>query len=354
MPVGTQGTVKTMAPWELEDLGSEIILANTYHLYLRPGVDAIAGMGGLHAFMGWDGPILTDSGGFQVFSLEHLRRMDDEGVRFRSHLDGSEHCFTPELVVQAQEGLGADIIMCLDVCGEAHDRVALEVAVERTHRWAVRCREAQRRADQALFGIVQGGVYEDLRAKSADFLVSLDFPGYAIGGLSVGESKADMHRILEMTTARLPSDRPRYLMGVGSPEDLWECVARGVDMFDCVLPTRVARNGAAFTWDGRLNLRNARFANDAAPLMEDCDCLACRAFSRAYLRHLVLADEILGLHLVTAHNLRFFVRIMERIRSAINRGRFEQEKCEFLRRYTPVDPEIRRRNVEARNRSLGR
>lgn len=354
MPVGTQATVKTMAPWELRELGAEIILSNTYHLYLRPGSQPISEMGGLHEFMGWDGPILTDSGGFQVFSLEHLRRVDDEGVRFRSHLDGSEHLFTPEHVVAVQEQLGADIIMCLDVCSEAHDREALEGAIELTHRWAARCRDAQRRSDLALFGIVQGGVYADMRAVSADYLVSLDFPGYAIGGLSVGESKADMHRMLEVVAPRLPQDRPRYLMGVGSPEDLWECVARGVDMFDCVLPTRVARNGAAFTWEGRLNLRNARFARDGGPLMDDCDCMACRRFSRAYLRHLIQADEILGLRLVTAHNLRFLVRLMERIRAAIVADQFETEKAAFLRGYRTVDPEVRRANVEARKRSMGR
>ncbi len=354
MPVGTRATVKTMAPWEVRDLGAEIVLGNTYHLYLRPGSDRIARLGGLHSFMGWHGPILTDSGGFQVFSLQHLRRFDDDGVRFRSHIDGSEHYFTPELVVRAQEELGADIIMCLDVCADAHDRAGLEVALDRTHRWAERCREAQRRPDLTLFGIVQGGVYEDLRAASADYLVGLDFPGYAIGGLSVGESKEDMHRILEMTTPRLPQDRPRYLMGVGSPEDFWECVERGIDMFDCVLPTRVARNGAAFTWDGRANLRNARFADDPEPLMDDCDCPACRHFSCAYLRHLVQAEEILGLRLITAHNLRFFVRVMERIRSAIENGSFAEEKAEFLARYRTVDPGVRRANVEARRRSQGR
>jgi queuine tRNA-ribosyltransferase len=354
MPVGTQATVKTMAPWDLRAVGAEIILSNTYHLYLRPGVETIAGLGGLHRFMGWDGPILTDSGGFQVFSLEHLRQVDDDGVRFRSHLDGSEHYFTPELVVRVQEALGADIIMCFDELAPPDDRGALEAALDRTHRWAERCLNAQTRRDQALFGIVQGGVFPDLRELSADVLVAMDFPGYAIGGLSVGESKADMHRMLEVTIPRLPEDKPRYLMGVGSPEDLWEGVARGVDMFDCVLPTRVARNGAAFTWEGRMNLRNARFATDPAPIMEDCDCLACSHFSRAYLRHLVQADEILGLHLVTAHNLRFLVRVMERIRTVIARGEFDQAKAEFLARYRTVDPEVRRRDLEARRRSLGR
>ncbi|NPV07858.1 MAG: tRNA guanosine(34) transglycosylase Tgt [Anaerolineae bacterium] len=352
MPVGTQATVKAMAPWDLRQAGVEIVLANTYHLYLRPGAEVIANLGGLHRFMGWDGPILTDSGGFQVFSLEHLRQVDEDGVRFRSHLDGSEHYFTPELVIQVQEALGADIIMCLDECAPPHDRQGLEAALDRTHRWAERCREAQRRPDQALFGIVQGGIYPDLRERSADFLVGLDFPGYAIGGLSVGESKEDMHRMLEVTVPRLPEGRPRYLMGVGSPEDLWESVARGIDMFDCVLPTRVARNGAAFTWEGRINLRNAQYARDPSPLMDDCDCLTCQHFSRAYLRHLFQANEILGLHLVTAHNLRFFVRVMERIRSAIARRRFGEARAEFLGRYRTVDQDARRSNRGTRRREM--
>ena len=354
MPVGTQATVKAVAPWELRQIGAEIILANTYHLCLRPGADTIARLGGLRGFSRWQGPFLTDSGGFQVFSLKHLRHVSDEGVRFRSHIDGSEHFLTPEKAIAIQEQLGADIIMCFDECADPHDRVRLEAAVERTHRWAERCRRAHSREDQALFGIVQGGVFADLRRQSADCLVGLDFPGYAVGGLSVGESKEDMHAMLEATLPRLPQHKPRYLMGVGSPEDLWECVARGVDMFDCVLPTRVARNGAAFTPDGRLNLRNAAYVDDPRPLLEGCDCPTCHCFSRAYLRHLVQANEILGHRLVTLHNLRFFIRTMEEMRRSIARGEFEQHRAEFLARYRPVDPEARRRNVQARQRSLGR
>ncbi|MHB0877647.1 MAG: tRNA guanosine(34) transglycosylase Tgt [Anaerolineae bacterium] len=354
MPVGTQATVKTMAPWELREIGAQIILGNTYHLYLRPGAEVIERLGGLHGFAAWPHPILTDSGGFQVFSLQHLRRITDEGVTFRSHIDGSEHFLTPERATHIQEQLGADIIMCFDECCQPTDRDTVTAAMERTHRWAARCREAQRRPDQALFGIVQGGVFADLRRQSAEALVALDFPGYAIGGLSVGESKADMHAMLEATLPGLPPDKPRYLMGVGSPEDLFEGVARGVDMFDCVLPTRVARNGAAFTPDGRMNLRNAAHSDDPRPIMDECDCPTCRRFSRAYLRHLIQADEILGHRLVTMHNLRFFIRLMSDIRQSIIRGNFDTMKQAFLSRYRSVDPEARRRNVEARQRSLGR
>jgi queuine tRNA-ribosyltransferase len=354
MPVGTQATVKTMAPWELRDIGAQIILANTYHLYLRPGADIVERMGGLHGFSGWDGPLLTDSGGFQVFSLQHLRRVSVEGVLFRSHIDGSEHFLTPEKAIAIQEQLGADIIMCFDECADPCDRARLEVALGRTNLWAERCLRAQARSDQALFGIVQGGVFADLRRRSAECLVGLDFPGYAIGGLSVGESKADMHATLEATVPHLPSSKPRYLMGVGSPEDLWECVARGVDMFDCVLPTRIARNGAAFTPDGRLNLRNAAHATDARPLQEGCDCPTCQHFSRAYLRHLIQADEILGHRLITMHNLRFMIRTMEGMRHAIAAGHFATVMAEFVARYRTVDPEARRMNVVARQRSLGR
>ncbi|MCB0167991.1 MAG: tRNA guanosine(34) transglycosylase Tgt, partial [Anaerolineae bacterium] len=288
-PVGTQATVKTLTPADLHELGASLILANTYHLYLRPGPDLIADFGGLHHFMGWDGPILTDSGGFQVFSLEGLREIDDDGVTFRSHLDGSKHRFTPEQVIAIQEKLGADIIMAFDECPSPEDRDYNIEALDRTHRWAERCRQAQRRSDQALYGIVQGGIFPDLRTQSAEFLTSLDFPGYSIGGLSVGETKADMHAILEVLHPILPAHKPRYLMGVGSPEDLFECVARGIDQFDCVLPTRIARNGAVFTPHGRVNLRNARFAADKAPIDPDCTCYTCRTFSLAYLRHLIIA-----------------------------------------------------------------
>lgn len=332
-PVGTQATVKTLTPTELQALQASLILSNTYHLYLRPGSDLIASFGGLHQFMGWDGPILTDSGGFQLFSLAALQEIDDNGVTFRSHIDGSKHRFTPEKVIAIQEELGADIIMAFDECPPPADYEYNVQAMERTHRWAERCRAAQRRPDQALYGIVQGGTFADLRAKSAEFLTSLDFPGYGIGGLSVGESKADMHAMLEVLEPILPRNKPRYLMGVGSPEDLFECVARGVDQFDCVLPTRVARNGAVFTPQGRLNLRNARFATDPNPIELDCQCYTCRTFSLAYLHHLLKAKEILALRLTTLHNLHFMLETMRRIRQAILDGRFVDYKNQFLATY---------------------
>ncbi len=335
-PVGTQGTVKTMVPADLHELGATLILANTYHLYLRPGADLVARMGGLHRFMAWDGPILTDSGGFQVFSLEGLREVTAEGVVFRSHVDGSTHTFTPESVIAVQEQLGADIIMAFDECPDPTDYAYNVQALERTHRWAERCLAAKTRADQALFGIVQGGIFADLRAQSAAFLTALDFPGYAIGGLSVGETKAQMHAMLEVLHPLLPRHKPRYLMGVGSPEDLFECVARGVDQFDCVLPTRIARNGAVLTRQGRLNLRNAQFAADPAPIEDGCACYTCRTFSRAYLRHLVVAKEITGLRLATLHNLHFMLETMRRIRRSVLDGTFADYKAEFLAEYQPV------------------
>jgi queuine tRNA-ribosyltransferase len=340
-PVGTQATVKTLAPDELESLGADLILANTYHLYLRPGAERIARLGGLHRFMGWPHPLLTDSGGFQVFSLAHRRWLDDDGVTFRSHIDGSEHRFTPETVVRAQEQLGADIIMCLDECGDALKREDLEPALRRTHAWAERCRAAQQRDDQALFGIQQGGIYPDLRRESARFLTSLDFPGYAIGGLSVGETKEQMYAALETTTPGLPVDRPRYLMGVGTPEDILESVARGVDMFDCVLPTRIARNGGFLTRRGRLNIRNAQYADDRSPIEPDCTCYTCQNFSRAYLRHLFQAREILGLRLATLHNLHFMLHFMEQIRAAIAAATFTQFKDRFLAGYRVADQSAR-------------
>ncbi len=347
MPVGTQATVKTMTPHELKDLGAHIILSNTYHLYLRPGADLIAELGGLHKFMAWDGPILTDSGGFQVFSLAHMRRVDDDGVTFRSHIDGSQHRFTPEVVIRTQELLGSDIIMPLDICPRPDDRREVEEAVRITNRWAVRALEAHTRTDQALFGIVQGGIFPDLREEAARFLVQLDFPGYAIGGLSVGETKEAMYATLEATTPHLPDDRPRYLMGVGTPEDILEAVARGVDMFDCVLPTRVARNGGLLTHQGRLNIRNARFARDPNPIEPGCTCYTCQHFSRAYLRHLFKAEEILGLRLATIHNLHFMLRLMEQVRASIRAGRFHEFKAEFLAQYRISDQEARHRNKEA-------
>jgi len=332
-PVGTQATVKTLSPRELEELGATLILANTYHLYLRPGAEVIENLGGLHRFMAWDKPILTDSGGFQVFSLAAMRKVDDDGVTFRSHIDGSLHRFTPEMVVRVQEQLGADIIMCLDECAPPLDYEYNVQALQRTHRWAERCKAAHTRQDQALFGIVQGGIFEDLRQQSAEFLVGLDFPGYAIGGLSVGETKAQTRQTLDFTVPLLPADRPRYLMGVGSPEDFFEYVARGIDIFDCVLPTRLARNGAALTSTGRINLRNARFAADPAPIEEGCTCYTCCTFSRAYLRHLIKANETLGLRLVTIHNLHFELELMRRIRQSIIDGTFAEFKEDFLSRY---------------------
>lgn len=322
MPVGTQATVKAMSPRDLKDVGATMILANTYHLYLRPGDERIARLGGLHRFMAWEGPILTDSGGFQVFSLAQMRRVDADGVTFRSHIDGSEHRFTPEKVIAIQENLGADIITCLDECAPPTDYEYNLQALERTHAWALRCREAHRRPDQALFGIVQGGVFPDLRERSARFITGLGFDGYAIGGLSVGEPKEQTYAVLEWMDDLLPADRPRYLMGVGTPQDLVEGVARGVDMFDCVLPTRMGRNGGALTRWGRINLRNARYADDPSPLLPDCTCYTCTHFSRAYLRHLVLANEILGAHLLTLHNLHLMLTIAREIREAVLEGRF--------------------------------
>jgi queuine tRNA-ribosyltransferase len=342
-PVGTQATVKTLTPADLQELGATLILSNTYHLYLRPGSQLIADFGGLHHFMQWPGPILTDSGGFQVFSLEGLRKVDADGVTFRSHIDGSQHRFTPERVIAIQEQLGADIIMAFDECPPPDNYEYNVAALQRTHAWAERCRVAQSRSDQALYGIVQGGIFPDLRQQSAEFLTSLDFPGYAIGGLSVGETKAQMHAMLELLHPLLPRQKPRYLMGVGSPEDLFEGVARGIDQFDCVLPTRIARNGAVFTHQGRVNLRNARFAADQAPIERDCGCYTCRTFSLAYLRHLFIAGETLGLKLATLHNLHFMLETMRRIRQAILEGNFIAYKERFLADYQTVAEEKRQR-----------
>jgi queuine tRNA-ribosyltransferase len=346
-PVGTQATVKTLAPRDLQELDSRLILANTYHLYLRPGAELIARMGGLHRFMAWDRAILTDSGGFQVFSLQDLRDLDDDGVTFRSHIDGSEHRFTPERVVEIQELLGADIAMVLDECAEPSDHAYNIKALRRTHLWAERCLRAHTRPDQALFGIVQGGVFEDLRAESARVLSAMDFPGYAIGGLSVGESKADMLRILDVVAPLLPADKPRYLMGVGSPEDLVEGVFRGIDMFDCVLPTRLARNGAVFTPDGRMNLRNAQYKEDPRPIQEGCACYACRHVTRAYLRHLVISKEILGLHLNTVHNVHFLLQLMRDLRAATQQGELAAFRQRFMARYRVADAQARRENRQA-------
>jgi len=313
-----------MTPRDLRELGATLVLANAYHLYLRPGSELIARLGGLHQFMGWPGPILTDSGGYQVFSLRTLRQVDDDGVTFRSYIDGSTHRFTPQKVIAIQEELGADIAVCLDECAPPLDRAYNEQALRRTHIWAARCRAAHRRADQALFGIVQGGVFPDLREQSARYIMSLDFAGYAIGGLSVGESKAQTYTVLDQMDACLPQDRPRYLMGVGTAQDFIEAVARGVDMFDCVLPTRLARHGAALVADGRLNLRNSQYAADESPIEEGCVCYTCQTFTRAYLRHLLIADELLGLRLLTIHNLHFLLDLMRRVRQSILDGTFGQ------------------------------
>lgn len=318
MPVGTQATVKGMSPDELKELQAQIILSNTYHLHLRPGEDLVAEAGGLHSFMHWDRPILTDSGGFQVFSLAELRKLTEEGVQFQSHLDGSRHYFSPETSIGIQEKLGSDIMMQFDECSPYpcdYDRA--NKAMHRTLRWLHRCMDAKTRDDQALFGIVQGAFYKDLRIQCADEMAKLDLPGFGIGGLSVGEPKEIMYDILDAMMPHMPEGKPRYLMGVGSPDCLIEGVLRGVDMFDCVLATRVARNGTVFTKNGRLVVRNAQYAHDFSPMEEGCDCYACRNFSRAYVRHLLKADEILGLRLTTYHNLRFLVRMMENIRAAI-------------------------------------
>ncbi len=323
-PVGTQATVKALTPAQLEELGATLVLANTYHLYLRPGDDLVEEMGGLHAFMQWPHPILTDSGGFQVFSLGDRIQIDDDGVTFKSHLDGSRHRFTPEKAIQIQENLGADIIMAFDQCPEPYDRALNERALERTHRWAERCLAAKTRADQALFGIVQGGVFPDLRAQSAEFIASLGFPGHAIGGLSVGETKEEMHAMLDVVNTVLPEDKPRYLMGVGTVEDLIEGVRRGVDIFDCVLPTRMARNHAVLLrHGGRLTLRNRPFARDPRPIDEECGCYTCQHFSRAYLRHLIVAREMLSATLLSIHNLYTLVHLAKDMRQAILEGRFE-------------------------------
>lgn len=338
-PVGTQATVKALTPAQLDDLGACLILANTYHLYLRPGHELIQRQGGLHEFMRWPHPILTDSGGFQVFSLSDRRTVDDDGVTFRSHLDGSQHRFTPERAIQIQEALGADIIMAFDECPEPYDRDYNQAAMERTHRWAERCLAAKCRTDQALFGILQGGVFPDLRRRSAEFISGLDFPGVAIGGLSVGESKPEMLEMLDLLGGLLPKDKPRYLMGVGSPEDLVAGVQRGVDLFDCVLPTRMARNHAALTRLGRLNLRNATFAEDDRPIDPDCRCYTCLTFTRSYLRHLIVAGEMLASTLVSIHNLHMLIDLAADLRSAILGGSLEAFVKNFEAGYQKHRPE---------------
>lgn len=334
MPVGTQATVKTLTPEDLYEIGAGIILSNTYHLYLRPGEDLIEHAGGLHSFMNWKRGILTDSGGFQVFSLKGLRKIDEDGVTFSSHLDGSRHYLTPEKVMDIEQKLGADIAMCFDECAPfpcTYEEA--EKAVERTSRWAARCRESHTRSDQALFGIIQGNVFPDLREKSAQAITTLDFPGYAIGGLSVGEPKDKMYQILDLTDGYLPQDKPRYLMGVGAPEDLIEGVKRGVDMFDCVLPTRIARHGTVFTHTGKLVVRNATCAEDFSTLDPLCDCYVCRNYTRAYLRHLVKADEMLAHRLLSYHNVYFLVNLMKNVREALQNGDFMSYYHKFYESY---------------------
>jgi queuine tRNA-ribosyltransferase len=337
MPVGTQATVKTQAPRDLKDLKAQIILANTYHLYLRPGADLLKKFGGIHNFMGWNGPLLTDSGGYQVYSLKELRKINDEGVRFQSHLDGSYHIFTPNNVLEIQQKIGSDIMMVLDEC-PAHD--ASYEYIHQSHlltlKWAAIQREVYAKwtpfygYDQWLFAIVQGGVYDSLRENSASELVKMDFPGYAIGGLAVGEPKDELYRITDLSTSFLPEAKPRYLMGVGTPQDLLECVERGVDMFDCVIPTRNARNGTVFTWNGKIIIKAGRYKEEKTPIDTHCMCYTCINFSRAYIRHLLNTDEILGLYLCTHHNLFFYMELMQQIRKNILSGNFKSWKKSVL------------------------
>lgn len=358
MPCGTKGTVKTMKPEELTDIGVQILLGNTYHLYLRPGMELLKKMGGLHKFMNWDRPILTDSGGFQVFSLgggftervgqsgqdkkpaKSLVKITDEGVEFRSYLDGSKHFFTPEKVMEIEEAIGADIMMAFDECAPGKsDYTYAKAAMDRTHAWVLRSKkrheelQKERAVPQALFPIVQGVTYDDLRVESAKFMSELDLPGVAIGGLAVGEPKEVMYHVLDVVEPHLPTNKPRYLMGVGTPEDLLEGVSRGVDMFDCVLPTRLGRHGTYFTKDGKMTISNQKFFEDTLPLEEGCGCYACSHYSRAYVRHLFTENEILGMHLMTYHNLWFLTKLMEDVRRTIEEGTFESFKTDFLRRY---------------------
>jgi queuine tRNA-ribosyltransferase len=329
MPVGTAGTVKGVTPEELRECGAQMVLGNTYHLYLRPGHEVVRRLGGLHRFMHWDGPILSDSGGFQAFSMASLRQLDDRGVSFRSHLDGSMHLLTPAGSMEIQAALGTDIAMVLDECPALPaTREAVAEAVERTTLWARCCRDAYR-GDGHVFGIVQGGNYPDLRARSASQLLDLDFPGYAVGGTHVGEPREEVTAIAALTAELLPRDRPRYLMGIGRPEDLVEAVAAGLDMFDCVLPTRNARNGTLFTTRGKINIKQQRYLEDPAPVEDGCPCPACRNYSRAYLRHLFHAKEILGARLNTLHNLTYYAGLMARMRRAITERRFERFRTEF-------------------------
>jgi queuine tRNA-ribosyltransferase len=336
MPVGTRGTVKSLSPDDLRDAGAEIVLGNTYHLMLRPGHELIRDLGGLHRFMAWDRAILTDSGGFQVFSLAKLRRLTEDGAWFRSPIDGAEHLLTPERSIEIQHALGSDIIHALDEClAYPATEENTEASLALTLRWAKRCKDAHERAGApcALFGVVQGGAYPELRERAANEMIALGFDGYAIGGMAVGEPKPAMYELTELTASRLPREQIRYVMGVGKPDDLVESVARGIDMFDCVLPTRNARNGQCFTADGPLAIKHARYARDPGPIEEGCDCYTCGRFSRAYLRHLYLADELLVYRLLTLHNVRFFLRLMETMRAAIESGGFAAFRARFFSRY---------------------
>ncbi|QGT99910.1 Queuine tRNA-ribosyltransferase [Candidatus Syntrophocurvum alkaliphilum] len=334
MPVGTLATVKSLTPEDLCEMGIKIILSNTYHLYLRPGEDLVEKAGGLHSFMNWKHGVLTDSGGFQVFSLSELRQITDDGVYFNSHIDGSRHFFTPEKVMDIEQKLGADIAMCFDEC-PPYPCTYKEVlkAVERTSAWAKRCKESHTRTDQALFGIVQGGVFEELRRKSAKEIKEVEFPGYAVGGLSVGEPKEDMYAMLQVMDESLPTEKPRYLMGVGAPEDLVEGVKRGIDMFDCVLPTRLARHGTAYTHKGKITVRNAKYKDDFTPIDEECGCYVCKNYTRAYIRHLIKAEEILAPRLLSYHNVYFLAKLMENIRTAILQGEFSGFYNNFFENY---------------------
>jgi queuine tRNA-ribosyltransferase len=355
-PVGTQGAVKTLTPQDVKDTGMNMLLANTYHLYLRPGIETIEKLGGLHKFMSWDGAILTDSGGYQLYSLSKLRRINDEGVVFQSHIDGSRHIFTPELAVKYQESLGSDIIMVLDECIDHNEsREKVRAAMVRTHQWAERCLKAHQKTGQALYAIVQGGLFPDLREQSAKYLTAWNFDGFAIGGLSIGEPKNQTLDITEQTTALLPSDKPRYLMGVGAPEDVVECVARGIDIFDCAMPTRVARNGALYTPTGRVDIENTVYNQQADPVDSICQCYTCRNFSAAYLHHLFRSKELLAYRLATIHNLAFMSKLVQDVRNSILDDTFGRFRDKFLATYKTTDEQTRisqkQKWVEARQKT---
>lgn len=355
LPVATQGSVKAMDPNDLKSIGAKIILGNAYHLYLRPGVDVIRSNGGLGAFMGWEGPTLTDSGGFQVFSLAHLRQVKEMGVTFKSHIDGTTHEFSPEAAVRHQESISADIIMPLDVCVPPNsDRATVGEAVDRTTRWASRSKSARRRSDQVLFGIVQGGLFPELRRRSAESIIEIGFPGYAIGGLSVGESKEQLSEMAMLTAQMLPFHAPRHLLGVGSPEDLVAAVGWGYDTFDCALPTRIARNGSLFVREGRINIDKAPFKARDVPIENECDCYTCQTFSVAYVHHLFRARELLAYRLASIHNLRFVIRLMEELRQAVIDGCYESYRNDFNERFSPPNQDARHHQKRKWLESLGR